>query len=394
MKCLIVTAELPYPPASGGSLRVWGLMRGLHASGYQLTVVCCQSGELAPALTSIAHVLTIPVPAKALRQRIAALLTSTQPDIAVRLFDERVLAALERLLSSEQFDLVQFEGIETACYLPPLRARFPQMTFVFDTFNAEAVMQRTIAQIDQSSPRRWLHALYSHVQSRRIALYESYLCKQADLVIAVSDEDKAHLCAYGTSTPIEVVPSGITVSDYCLPTEPREANLLVFTGKMDYRPNTDAAEWLARDILPRIPDTHLQIVGQQPTARVQALANSRVEVTGRVPEVQPYLQRAAVYVAPLRMGSGTRLKLLEAMACGCAIVATPLAASGLTAEAHRVMRIASTAAEFAAEVNALLKDADMRAALGLAAREYVQRCYDWTAIVPRMIAAHERLKHE
>jgi glycosyltransferase involved in cell wall biosynthesis len=372
---------------------VWGLLRGLHAAGYDLTVVCCQSGETLPPLAQIARVIPLSVAPKGKAQRVKTLLTTQQPDIAIRLFDPRVLDAIIDLLRAETFDLVQFEGIETACYLAPLRAQFPAAKLVFDTFNAEAVMQRTIAQIDSQIPRRWPRAAYSFVQSQRIAAYERQLCHQADLVIAVSDEDQAHLAAYGASTPLAVVPSGITVSEYALPSEPREEGLLVFTGKMDYRPNVDAVEWLVHDILPHVPQARLQIVGQQPTDRVRALASERVEITGRVPQVQPYLQAAAIYVAPLRMGSGTRLKLLEAMACGCAIVATPLAASGLSHGVDRVIRIAETAETFAAAVQSLLAQPQERAALGSAARDYVRRHYDWSVITPRMIAAHQRLLH-
>ncbi|MFQ3672283.1 MAG: glycosyltransferase [Aggregatilineales bacterium] len=392
-KCLIVTAELPYPPASGGSLRVWGLLRGLHAAGYGLTMICCQSGEVLPPLAQIARVVPLSVAPKGKTQRLRTLLTTQQPDIAIRLFDPHVLDTIAELLRAEDFDFVQFEGIETACYLTPLRAQFPAAKLVFDTFNAEAVMQRTIAQIDSQTPRRWLRAVYSYVQSQRIAAYERQLCHHADLVIAVSDEDQAHLAAHGASTPLEVVPSGITVSEYAPPSGAREDGLLVFTGKMDYRPNIDAVEWLVREVLPHIPQARLQVVGQQPTDRVRALASERVEITGRVPQVQPYLQAAAVYVAPLRMGSGTRLKLLEAMACGCAIVATPLAASGLSHGVERVMRIADTAERFAAAVRSLLEQPRERAALGSAARDYVQQHYDWSAITPRMVAAHQRMLH-
>lgn len=393
LKCLIITAELPYPPASGGSLRVWGLLRGLHAAGYELTIVCCQHGEVLPPLAQLTRVVTVPVAPRRPIQRLITLAASTQPDIAARLYDERVLQCVVDLLSTEDFDLVQVEGIETACYLEPLRRRFPSLKLVFDTFNAEAVMQRTIAQIDSQSLRRWPRALYSYVQSRRIAAYERHLCQQADLVVAVSEEDRAHLAAYGARTPLIVVPSGITVNEYALPTQPRDDHLIVFTGKMDYRPNVDAVEWLVRDILPHVPQAQLKIVGQQPTERVRALASERVEITGRVPQVQPYLQAAAIYAAPLRMGSGTRLKLLEAMACGCAIVATPLAASGLTSDVGKVMRIAEDANEFAATVQSLLADPQERARLSSAARHYVEQHYDWSVIVPRLLATHQELIH-
>jgi glycosyltransferase involved in cell wall biosynthesis len=158
---------------------------------------------------------------------------------------------------------------------------------------------------------------------------------------------------------------------------------------MDYRPNVDAVLWFAQEILPHLPDVHLVIVGQQPTARVQALAvHERVQITGQVASVLPYLHGASVYIAPLRMGSGTRLKLLEAMAARCAIVATPLAASGLSDAAKAAMCIAETPLEFAQAVNALLHDPEKRQTLGDQAREIVGQQYDWSVLIPRLLEVY------
>ncbi|MER3514494.1 MAG: glycosyl transferase family 1, partial [Chloroflexota bacterium] len=148
---------------------------------------------------------------------------------------------------------------------------------------------------------------------------------------------------------------------------------LVFTGKMDFRPNVDAALWLAHDILPRVrqahPEATLAIVGQRPSPAVARLAKQPgVIITGRVEDVRPYIAGAQVYVAPLRMGSGTRLKLLEAMAMGAAIVSTRLGAEGLPVESGRHLLLADTSADFAQAVTALLDAPAQRQALGRAAR--------------------------
>src|SRR5690606_2240837 len=130
---------------------------------------------------------------------------------------------------------------------------------------------------------------------------------------------------------------------------------------MDYRPNVDAMQWFTGSVLPliheRIPDARLYIVGQKPHASLQTLREmDQVEVTGWVAEIQPFLHAAGVYIAPLRMGSGTRLKILEAMAAGCAVVATSIAVAGLQAEARRAMIIADSEGNFANAVIRLLQD--------------------------------------
>jgi glycosyltransferase involved in cell wall biosynthesis len=172
---------------------------------------------------------------------------------------------------------------------------------------------------------------------------------------------------------------------------------LVFTGKMDYRPNVDAIQWFADEILPKVesvcPEASLYVVGQRPHGSLQTLAEqANIHVTGFVTSVQPFLHAAAAYVAPLRMGSGTRLKLLEAMASGCAIVATPAAASGLRDEVHDALVLADGADAFAEAVVRVLQQPALRVELGQRAREAV-RIYDWSAIVPRLLAVYTDAAH-
>jgi glycosyltransferase involved in cell wall biosynthesis len=162
---------------------------------------------------------------------------------------------------------------------------------------------------------------------------------------------------------------------------------------MDYRPNVDAALWFAQDILRRIrsarPDACFMIAGQKPHARLlQLQGQPGIVLTGEVPDLRPFLAAAAVYVAPLRMGGGTRFKLLEAMALSRPIVSTRLGAEGFEVAHGREVLLADTAGDFAAAVVSLLEDESKRAALGEAARRFVEADYDWSAIIPRVEAAY------
>jgi glycosyltransferase involved in cell wall biosynthesis len=163
---------------------------------------------------------------------------------------------------------------------------------------------------------------------------------------------------------------------------------LVFTGKMDFRPNVDAVVWFCREVLPLVqrdfPSVHFFIVGQSPSRRVISLArNPAVTVTGYVEDVRPYISGALVYVLPLRMGGGTRLKLLEAMAMEKAIVSTSLGCEGFDVTHGRELLVADDAEGFAHLVVELLKDARRRERLGKEARRFAER-YDWRNIVPKM----------
>jgi glycosyltransferase involved in cell wall biosynthesis len=156
--------------------------------------------------------------------------------------------------------------------------------------------------------------------------------------------------------------------------------------------------WFANDVLPRITaqtDAHLYIVGQKPHPRLDTLRdNPHITITGWVEEVQPYLHAADVYVAPLRMGSGTRLKILEAMASGCALVATPTAAAGLLTSAHEHMIVTAEASQMANAVRNLLQQPPKRVKLGEQAQTYIREHYDWSVLVPRLLDVYRELGFE
>jgi glycosyltransferase involved in cell wall biosynthesis len=167
---------------------------------------------------------------------------------------------------------------------------------------------------------------------------------------------------------------------------------------MDYRPNVDAALWFAEDILPRIraarPEVQFVVVGQKPAERLQKLnGQNGVVVTGAVEDVRPFIAEAAVYVAPLRMGGGTRFKLLEAMALARPIVSTTTGAEGFSVASGRELILADTPADFAAAVLSLLEDPAHAAALGQAGRAFVQARFDWGMIIPKLEAVYEELRN-
>ena len=403
MRILFVTASYPYPPASGGALRVYGLLKGLRARGHKLTLLAFHDGEDDPQDSPLAEcchrIITVPPPERTRSDRIRDLILTRVPDIARRLYSEAFAAELQNLLTSKRFDLIQFEAIEVAYYLPLARKYQPDAKICFDTFNAEYVLQRVIAEIDSQDAKNWVAAVYSFVQSRRIKRFEREMCRKADCVIAVSPEDATALRDFRDDRRVFIVPSGIFVNDYVENGEPDldlRQNALVFTGKMDYRPNVDAMLWFAEAILPlvqeEVPDVHVYVVGQKPHARLEPLRdNPAFTLTGWVDSVKPYLRAADVYIAPLRMGSGTRLKLLEAMASKCAIVATKIAATGLVPEAQKTMIINDRPEMTARAIVHLLRNPQVRHQLGEDAFEQVSRHYDWSVLVPGIIAAYKEI---
>lgn len=402
MRALIITPALPYPMHQGGALRNFGILRGLHDARHDITLLSFADGSIDPQSTPLVEICrrveVVPMPGRSKTARLRDLLTSNMPDLARRLESTAFRARLEALLAESRFDLVQFEGLETTIYLEQVRQKQPQARLIYDAHNAEHALQRVIFGVDRADPGRLPIAAYSWIQAERITHFERSICGAVDAIIACSGEDAAALRALQPGKRVEIIPNGIFAESYHHSSAKLDLGeqALLFTGKMDYRPNVDAVLWFTASILPRIrqqaAEARLYIVGQKPHPRLLALRDMPgIEITGWVADIQPFLHAAAVYVAPLRMGSGTRLKLLEAMASGCAVVATTAAASGLTDEMRAHLVIADDPADFADAVTALFNDPARRQMLGAAAQQAVGAVYDWSALIPCLLELYREI---
>jgi glycosyltransferase involved in cell wall biosynthesis len=315
--------------------------------------------------------------------------------MALRLDSSALHRHMARLVRENRYDVIQVEGIEMAPYA--LSLNLPRPLLVFDDHNAEYLLQKRAFLTDVRQPRRWLGAVYSFVQWRKLVAYERRICRMADRVVAVSEADRAALQKILPDLKVAVVPNGVDLAFYrpgiVPPLADTGSHALVFTGKMDYRPNVDAVLWFVDAVLPlilaRAPDTRFYVVGQQPHARLARLAEQPgVILTGRVPDTRPYIAAAGVYIVPLRIGGGTRLKVLEAMAMGQAIVSTRMGCDGFAFSDGREVRFADEPAAFAEAVLELFDDRAQAAALGQSARAFVETHYGWDAIVPRLEALY------
>jgi glycosyltransferase involved in cell wall biosynthesis len=219
--------------------------------------------------------------------------------------------------------------------------------------------------------------------------FERQTLARFDLVLAVSDADKqtfTRLYPGALRSAVHVIPTGVDTA-YFAPDPERQVrpSHMVFTGSMDWLPNEDGMVYFVRHILPHIrqaePDATLSIVGRTPTPTVRRLGDERgVEVTGRVDDVRPHIATAAVFIVPLRIGGGTRLKIFEAMAMGKAVVSTTVGAEGLPVSHARNIAIADEPARFAHAVVRLMRDADARRRMEDEARKLVVERYDWSAV--------------
>jgi glycosyltransferase involved in cell wall biosynthesis len=403
MQILFLTAQLPEPPHAGGTLRTNGLMRSVHAAGHDVHVLSFGEPDQLKinraALDEFcASVEIVPSPPRKLIHRLRDLLLTHYADMQRRFDSLRYAAKLAQILTQRRFDLIQIESLEMAAYLPVIQRVQPDTPRIYDSFNAEFDMQKSVYEAERRSLRRLPGALYSFVQWRRLLRFEREVCESVARVIAVSEADAELFRWLAPGRPVSVVSNGINTALYAQTDTSLDLGecALVFTGSMAYRPNVDAAIWFADHVLGKVrayvPGARFFIVGSQPHSRLNTLReHEHIQITGWVPDVNPFLHAASVYVVPMRMGSGTRLKLLQAMAAGCAVVSTTTGAQGLTVQDGVELRLADTADAFAQAIIGLLKDPDQRRRLGENGRRYVQNHYDWTVIAPHLLRVYDEI---
>ena len=390
MRILWLKSDLLLPLDKGGRLRTWHLMRHLaqcHDITYMSFVENGQEKEIDGMQAVAKDVVTVPRNDPAKRSLLfymdaARYLADPLPYAIAKYRSVGYRSALNALLRERQFDLIVCDFLVPAVNLPKT---LPCPAVIF-THNVEAEIWRRHAETKASVPSRWLYRL----QHKRMLRFEEDTLQRFDSILTVSDADRDTITRLYPSTsikPMWVVRTGVD-TDYFVPApEPRDASAeprLVFTGSMDWLPNEDAMKYFCAEILPLIreqePRVSLSIVGRAPTPAVRALAAEGINVTGTVDDVRPYINEAAVYIVPLRIGGGTRLKIFEAMAMGKAVVSTTVGAEGLPVVPGAHALLADDPRSFADAVLTLLRDPARRGNLESAARSLVVEQYDWSAV--------------
>jgi sugar transferase (PEP-CTERM/EpsH1 system associated) len=299
----------------------------------------------------------------------------------------QVVAELRHLTANNHFDVMVCDFLVAAGAIP-WDSPIPKILF---THNVEALIWKR--HYDVATNPLW--KLLSWREWQTMSRAERIYLQKADHVLAVSQTDRDFFAGMVPRSKLTVIPTGVDI-DYFQPLENEIENTVVFTGSMDWLPNEDGIIYFIQEILPKIrqqmPNVKLDVVGRKPSQRLQALAGEHpnyVHLTGWVDDIRPYLGRSAVCVVPLRIGSGTRLKIFEAMAMAKAVVSTTIGAEGLPVRHGTDLLLADTPDEFAQSVVQLLRDGASRRKLGQAARELVESKYSWASVARDFASALE-----
>jgi polysaccharide biosynthesis protein PslH len=403
MKILFLGTNLPVPTNNGQSIRTMSLIREFAEAGHELDFHTLAQGTVPESLHPLdkycrelqiirEHNLQ-PSTARQYAGRVACLLQRRSYAIE-RYKSVRLLESVKGALAHRRFDVIVVDSIYGLSNLP-----HTDTPVFLNCHNAEfKILERYAAQVKNVGLK-----IYALLEANALREIERKALQRVQQAFVCSEDDGRILSAFNSSIPITLVPNTVDV-EYYRPTSQVEATdeapLVLFQGGMDWYPNRDAVEYFAFDILPlirqEIPNIRFVVAGRNPSAGFIRRFRDvpEMQFSGTVPDLRPYLTEAAVCVVPLRVGGGTRIKILESSAAGKATVSTTVGAEGLGLRPNEEIAIADDPRGFAREVVTLLNSAEERYRMGRAARSAVERSYSRAALQQSLRRALSMLENE
>jgi polysaccharide biosynthesis protein PslH len=386
-KVLFLTARVPAPLDDGWKIRTFHLIQGYARNGWQVDLLSlCSSKEMDqvfPELHAICHKIKLIPRTKSYSP--ADLLKGLVFSTPFQVYNYKVSAmadAARNLFEQNRYDIIQIEDVVMAQYL---NEQMDDTFKVLDMHNVESSLLLRYAEKEENIFKK----TYARLSASKLDKYETLVSKNFSMILTCSSEDLALLRKIGITTPAQVVPNGVDCDYFSpMPFDSSSRNL-VFVGSMDYHANISGVHFFVQDILPLIlrkyPDTHFYIVGKNPPESVRNLTSKNITVTGKVSDVREYLRKARVVVVPLLVGGGTRLKILEAMACSRPMVSTSLGAEGIAAVHGEHLMLADEPSKFVKSVLMLLNDIDFYIKITSSSKKLVNTNYSWTAIQDKFL---------
>jgi sugar transferase (PEP-CTERM/EpsH1 system associated) len=394
LRILLFMSAVPYPPTWGAGIRNYEVLRQL-ARNHDVTVLTYGASDQRDATRVLeqicARVVTVAgpplrmIPAK--RRRQMASLLSSSSYRATWLHSRELQDALDRLLDEGDFDVIQIES----SMMSRFKIERGRAIVVLDEHNIEyEAMWRSFRT--ERSPIRKAYYLAEYIKCRP---EEIGAWIAADGCTVTSAREERIVRATIPDKPTKVVPNAVDTSFFRSSGLAPDPNELVFTGTMSYRPNVDAVNYFVRSVLPHLrrirPSVHLTVVGADPPPELIRLSSPYITITGAVTDVRPFFERASVAVVPIRMGSGTRLKIGEALAMAKPIVSTTLGAEGIDLQDGQHILLADDPVTFAAQVVRALGDPVLTASLGARGRAFAEEHLSWAESVARLEQFHAEL---
>lgn len=397
LNILFVSATIPYPAIDGGRIRVLNLVQNLSKNN-NITFLTYNSSDKDEQ--NIKYLRDIGIDVIDIKFNYNEILSNKssilkqilkgKPFTIAKYYSDRMVNKINELLEKNLYDVIHFEMLHTGQYITELY-NIVYVELCLGLQNIDSLIWKRLADTESNPIKRSI----LNWQYKRFLNLERILSPLFDSCICVSKEDEERLRKINPFARTEVVPNGVD-TDYFIPTDVKENEYqIVFVGSMDWQPNEDAVLYFCDKIFPlikkKMPQIKFYIVGSNPTERVKKLANiDGVVVTGLVDDVREYISQSAVFVVPLRIGGGTRLKILQALAMKKAVLSTSIGCEGLGLINGEHLIIEDDPKKFAEFLVLLINNEDLRHKLGENGRKLVEDHYDWKALSTKLDTIYRR----
>lgn len=398
MRILQLCNKPPYPPIDGGSKAMHNLTKGLQDLGHEVKVLCIctpkqgfDKSRMPKEYLRSTRIESVFVDTSInVVDAFTDLLTADNYNIS-RFFSPDMDIRLIKLLSEEEFEIVQLESLFMTPYIPTIR-RYTSARIVLRSHNLEHVIQDRIA----TGERNIFKKPYRRYLAKQLQEYEMAVLERVDGVAAISPTDAEHFKEHAKRTPIATIPFGIDQEEYAMDEDlPMKDPIFFHLGSMDWLPNEEGLRWLLENVWPKVirkrPKARLHLAGNKMPQDLLESTIPGVTIKGRVKNAITYMKTRHVMVVPLFSAGGMRVKIIEGMAMGKAIISTPIGAEGISHTNGKNIIIARTAPEFTDAMIQLLDEPSRMVKFGTEARKLTRTAYSNARIVQDLVAFYKRL---
>ena len=404
MNVLFLTQILPYPPDAGPRVKTWQLLRYLVESGHDVTLLAFvredERVHLPVVEAQCKKVVAVPIKRSRLSDIFYLLKSqfSGRPFLVERDDLAKMRGAVRAELNQQHFDILHADQLTMTVFIQNI-ARSDEGTAVVRIFDAHNAVWTIVDRMRRNS--QWFLRPVMALETQRVRRYEGQIVADFEHTLAVTENDRTALLAAAPQGAQAITVLPIAVDTSALPVAERKSSsrAIVTLGTLHYPPNADGIRWFVEDVYPLIreavPDTSMTIIGKNPPAdfvRLAARPELNIQVPGFVPVLEPYLDRAALMVVPVRAGGGMRVRILEAFARGMPVVTTTVGLEGIQAVPGQDVEVHDTAAAFAEAVIALLNDPERQQRLAERGRRLAQERYDRQVVLRRVDELYRELQ--
>ncbi len=382
LEILQLSPQFPFPMTDGGKIGIANIFKEYAALGHCVTFCAYTSQDIDKKYLAEAEkygkIEIINHSTSNTPLRILGSLFNSQSLYVSKHYSQNLFPIFDRIVSSNRFDVIHCDHSAMMPIALYLKAKY-SIPVALRLHNIEwTIWDRYASVLNNMHPKKW----FINSQRNKLNKDETAFYSDADVCFAITEDDKQRALSMVKGANVCVATAGVNLEEWnIIPGIEKQSNTLILATNYDWVHNVDGVIWFIEKVLPivkeRYPDTKLQLIGKNPPEKLYTYKKDGVEVLGFVPSVKEYLSKANVYIAPLFVGGGIRIKILEAMAIQLPVVATPVSAEGIKAKATDGLFVSENIEETAELICKLFSDKQSSLDLGIAARDFIEKNHTW-----------------